>query len=192
MNDTILNFDGPFTFTDGKDSVFLSRHVKSAGIYLWTHRQKNDGTHMIHYVGEATRFGKRHREQLINILGLNYGIFNSEKTQQGVSELLWRGLWRYNTEDAPCKTISEYRRINAQVVSYVESLCIFFAELNIDGKIRKHIEGCIGWNLRNNHPECRQLYPDDNYVGAMKDKNHVQLIITAPEVIRGLDASIPY
>jgi len=86
----------------------------------------------------------------------------------------------------------EYQRLNEDVVRYVEAISIFFAEMNLESTLRKHIEGCIGWNLRSNHPECKQLYPDDNHVGTMKVKKNGQLLITAAEVIRGLDASIEY
>ncbi len=55
----------------------------------------------------------------------------------------------------------------------------------VDTKMRKHIEGFIGWNLRNNHHEWKALYPDDNHVGAEAAKDHGELKITAPVLIRG-------
>ncbi len=192
MSDLQLHFDGPFTFFDGPDSVFRSRFCRSAGVYLWTIRQASDNTHLIHYVGETTQLGNRHREHLVQILGLNYGIFHPDKAQQGVCEFLWGGSWRDRTANGPGRTISEYQRLREDVVRYVEVMSIFFAELKVDSRLRKHIEGCIGWNLRNNHPECKQLYPDDCHVGTMTDKKHGQLLITAAELIRGLDASIRY
>jgi len=192
MSDLQLHFEGPFTFCDKPDSVFRSTFCESAGIYLWTIRQTNDSTHLIHYVGETAQLGNRQREHLIQILGLNYGIFDPDKARQGVCELLWGGWWRDRTPDAPSRTLSEYRRLNEDVVRYVEAISIFFAELNVESKLRKHVEGCIGWNLRSNHADCKQLYPDDNHVGIMKVRESGQLLITAPEVIRGLDASTGY
>jgi hypothetical protein len=192
MSDLQLYFDGPFTFCAGPDSVFCSRFCGSAGVYLWTIRQPSDNTHLIHYVGETVRLGNRQREHLIQILGLNYGIFDPDKARHGVCELLWRGLWRDRTADGPSRMLSAYHRLSEVVVRYVEAISIFFAELNVETSVRKHVEGCIGWNLRNNHPECKQLYPDDNHVGTMRDKETGRLLITATEVIRGLDASIPY
>lgn len=192
MNELILNFSGPFTLTDGKNSVFRSRHAKSAGIYLWTIRQKSDNVHLIHYVGETTRLGSRHREHLTQILGLNYGIFAPEKAQRGVCEPMWAGLWRDKTEDGPGKALTEYKRINEHVLKYVEIITIFFAEIIVEDKIRRHIEGCIGWDLRSNHPESKQLYPDDNQVGPMYERSHGHLLINVPEVIQGLDDCISY
>ena len=69
---------------------------------------------------------------------------------------------------------------------------MFFAELKVENRLRRHIEGCIGWNLRNKHPEYKKLYPDDNQVGTMKEKNNGELHITSSEIIKGLDSRIPF
>lgn len=86
--DILLNFAGPFVFTGDGTSVFEAPCAYSAGIYLWTIRQRSDNTHLIHYVGETTALASRHRAHLIHILGLNYGIFHPEKAQDGICELL--------------------------------------------------------------------------------------------------------
>jgi hypothetical protein len=192
MNNIDLNFIGPFTFSGVRDSVFQSAFAKSSGIYLWTIKQHNDSTHMIHYVGETASFAKRHKEHLIQILGLNYGIFDAEKAQLGVCELIWNGLWREKSSDAPLKLLEAYKTIHEEVMHYLSIINIFFAELVIGDLMRKHIEGCIGWSLRNNHPEAKALYPDDNHVGTMKKKNNGELLISSTEHIRGLDSCILY
>jgi hypothetical protein len=186
-----LNFVGPFTFTAGERSVFHFPGT-AAGIYLWTIKQRSDQTHLIHYIGETLSLGNRHREHLIQILGLNYGIFHPDKAQEGVCELLWPGLWRDKAPDGPSRQIEAYQAIHEQVTQYLAILNIFFAELNTEARLRKHIEGCIGWNLRNNHPTGKTLYPDDNHVGTGAAKDRGELRISAPEPIRGLDARIPY
>lgn len=187
-----LNFAGPFTFTGGESCVFQAPCAGAAGIYLWTIKQRSDQTHLIHYVGETLSLGKRHREHLIHILGMNYGIFHPDKAQEGVCEVLWPGLWRTKTLDGPSKLIEAYQAIHEQMVRYLSVVNIFFAELNTDDHLRKHIEGCIGWNLRNNHREWKALYPDDNHVGTLPVKDRGELRVSAPEPIRGLDARIPY
>ena len=192
MSDIDLNFVGPFTFIDGNTCLFHSAFAASSGIYLWTIKQNADNTHLIHYVGETASLGKRHREHLIHILGLNYGIFDSDKARQGIIELLWKGLWRDITADGPSLQLEAYQRIHQDVLRYLSILNIFFAELNVDSNLRKHVEGCIGWYLRNNHPEHKALYPDDNHVGTMKEKNKGNLRIKASETIKGLDGIIPY
>jgi hypothetical protein len=78
------------------------------------------------------------------------------------------------------------------VMRYLSILNIFFAKLNVDNHLRKHVEGCIGWYLRNHHPEHKALYPDDNHVGTMREKNNGHLRISVQETTRGLDGVIPY
>jgi hypothetical protein len=187
-----LNFIGPFTFTGPKNSLFHAPCAKSPGIYLWTIRQPNDNSYLIHYVGETTNFAKRHREHLIHILGLNYGIFDPIKAQNGVCELVWRGLWRDKSPDGPLRQIEAYHSLHETVLHYLSVINVFFAEIEIETRLRKHIEGCIGWNLRNNHPEAKSLYPDDNQVGTMKEKNRGELVISSNENIQGLDRHIQY
>jgi hypothetical protein len=190
MTNITLNFEGPFTFRGGK-SVFHSPFAASSGIYLWTFRQRDD-THLIHYIGETVSLGKRHREHITQILGLNYGIFDTGKAQEGVCQLLWDGLWRDRTPEGPARQIEAYQTVHDDVICYVDALNIFFAEVEADTRLRRHIEGCIGWNLRNIHPKFKALYPDDNRVGTMPNKNHGELLITSSESIRGLDSKISF
>lgn len=187
-----LDFVGPLTLVEGSNCLFHSPFAGSSGIYLWTIKQAADNTHLVHYVGETDSLGKRHKDHLIHILGLNYGIFDAEKAQRGVSELLWKGLWRDKTADGPSALVKAYGSIHADILRYLSVLNIFFAEFNGDNRLRKHLEGCIGWHLRNNHPEHRGLYPDDNHVGMMKYKINGDLLITTSETIRGIDPIISY
>lgn len=187
-----LNFVGPLTLMEGSNCLFHSAFAASSGIYLWTIKQVADNTHLVHYVGETVSLGKRHRDHLIHILGLNYGIFDPYKAQQGVSDLLWQGLWRDKTADGPSRLVKTYGSIHEDILRYLSVLNIFFAEFNGDNRLRKHIEGCIGWHLRNNHPEHRALYPDDNHIEMMKEKKNGELRIATSETIRGIDAIIAY
>jgi hypothetical protein len=190
--DISLSFVGPFTFTGGGSSVFESPCATATGIYLWTIRQRSDGTHLIHYVGETVALANRHREHLIGILGLYYGIIHPEKAQQGVCDWLWRGLWRDRSSAGPARQIESYGTLHEYIIRYLSIINIFFAEVHTETQLRKHIEGCVGWNLRNNHPNFKALYPDDNHVGTLAVKNRGILRVTASEVIRGLDSEIPY
>lgn len=187
-----LDFVGPYSFQDSNLSVFKAPCASSAGVYLHTIKQQNDGSHLIHYIGETTSLAKRHREHLTNTLGLNYGIFDYKKAQVGILELVWPGLWRDRTPEGPSRQIKAYHVVHDSVIKYLSVLNIFFAEVDTDRALRKHIEGCIGWNLRNKHPELKALYPDDNRVGVMEDKNHGLLRIRTTEKILGLDTEIPY
>ena len=192
MKDIQLHFLGPFTFTTEDASVFECTVALCPGIYLWTIKQNIDGSRLVHYVGETTSLGDRHRQHLTSILGLDYGIFDVDKARHGVCELLWKGLWRDKSPSAPSNQIAAYETIHNQVLRYIAAIDIFFAEFHGEKQLRRHIEGCIGWNLRNNHPDCKILYPDDNQIGTWPDKNSGVLRITSSEPIRGIDPDIPY
>ena len=192
MTDVELHFDGPYTFTPGERSLFHAPCAQATGVYLWTFRQDVDGAHLIHYVGETLSFAKRHREHLIHVLSMNYGLFEPEKAQQGVSEILWPGLWRRRSADGPAECLAAYATLNEAVRRYLDALCVFFAPTSVETNLRKHIEGCVGWNLRMWHPVHKVLYPDDNHIGTNRDKTHGVLRITSSEMIRGLDPEIPY
>ena len=143
-----LVFQGPYCFSNRESSVFEQRLQLVPCIYLWTIRQRNSSDHLIHYIGETNQLGLRHREHLINILGLNYGIFDPEKAKGGVADLIWPGLWRDRSSEGPINTLANYQRLNETVMEYLLVIEIFFAELDVEKEMRRHIEGCIGWNLR--------------------------------------------
>jgi hypothetical protein len=192
MADLRLHFDGPFGFIEGEDCIFESRWAYSSGIYLWAIRQQARKAHLIHYVGETAQLGKRHREHLVQILGLNYGIFDPEDAEKGICTVLWKGLWREKNLAATPKAINVYEELQGKVMRYVRSLKIFFADVPVESQARKHIEGCIGWNLRNKNQHCKQLYPDDNRVIALPDKTNGELHLTSSAEILGLDSCIAY
>ena len=190
MTDIGLHFEGPFTFTHGERSLFHSQQANLPGIYLWTFKQERDGSHLIHYVGETVSFAKRHREHLVHVLSLNYGLFDPDHAKQGVSTLIWPGLWRDRSADGPSRLLTRYPELTKVIPQYVGALTVFFAELDTDTLLRRHIEGAIAWNLRKKHPEAKCLYPDDNHVGTSKILHKARLLISASEPIQGLDAEI--
>lgn len=187
--DTIeLHFHGPFSFLNKANFLFGCEYAGSKGIYLWT--IKSNLGYLIHYIGETTNFSKRHREHLINILGLNYGIFEVSQVREGKQVLIWRGLWRFKSSVPIEDLLKIYPKIASQVIEYINSLDVFFAELDCDLNIRRHIEGSIGWNLRNNYPDFKVLYPDDNHIGKKPGKMMKKLVITSDEKILGLNPEI--
>jgi hypothetical protein len=73
---------------------------------------------MIHYVGETVNFAKRQKYHLIQILGLNYGIFDPSEAKTGKSILLWNGFWRDKhkmTFDAG----NVYEKLTSPTISYI-------------------------------------------------------------------------
>ena len=190
MNDLSIHFVGPLTFGAGPDSLFHSPLAASAGVYLWTVRQDRNGTHLIHYIGETYSFARRQREHLIHMLGMNYGIFDPDDARAGKSTRIWPGLWRDRSADSPVRLLERFESLAQVAVRYIRQMSVFFAEIDGDKKLRRHIEGCIGWNLRNRHPELCSLYPADNHLGLSRTPFHVRLHITSAEPIQGLDPEL--
>jgi hypothetical protein len=185
MTQLSLNFEGPYSFVENEISIFQCKYKESHGIYLWTF--KTSFGYLIHYVGETTRFANRQREHLINILGLNYGIYDPVSAKNGKLVPVWNGLWRDKTNDHIQELLRKYSNLSIDVIQYIEQMDVFFAEIDIDTETRRHIEGSIGWNLRNTHEKYKVLYPDDNHVGTKSKKIGIQLVITSNENILGLD-----
>ncbi len=103
MSEVRLDFQGPFSFVESSSSIFKAPCASTGGVYLWTIRQRDDDTHLIHYVGETNSLADRHYDHLNHILSLNYGIFHPEKAQEGFCELVWPGLWGRRMPDDPSK-----------------------------------------------------------------------------------------
>ncbi len=186
-----LNFMGPFSFINEKNSIFLSSIAYAPGIYLWTVQQEKDKSFMIHYIGESINIAKRQKEHLINILGLNYGIFDPILLKKGFLKKVWCGLWRDNSNEAPIKAIKIYKDNHEIILKYLSVIDIFFAKTNVDTSLRKHIEGCIGYNIRLKHPKASTLYPKDNKVWINKKEKYIgKAIISCNVNIVGLDKNI--
>ncbi len=78
------------------------------------------------------------------------------------------------------------------MIEYLSIINIFYAVTNVENHLRTHNEGCIGWNLRNKHPEYKVLYPDDNHIGTKAEKTIGTLLISSDDRIMGLDEKIAY
>jgi len=189
MEPISLHFHGPLTFTPGERCLFHSPLQDAACVYLWTIRSDLDGLYYIHYVGETTDFGARQREHLVHVLGMNWGIFDPVEARQGVQKRIWPGLWRDGSQDGPARLLQAYARGSTDVLRYIEALTVFVAETDVDRRLRKHIEGSVGRNLRDNHRDKSALYPEDNHIGVGR-RIGASLLITADAPIAGLDPVI--
>lgn len=190
MNGLTLHFFGPYSFQNGENSLFHSPYAESEGVYLWVIKDKTRNLNYIHYIGETVSFAKRQREHLINIMGLNYMVLDAESAVQGIEKVLWKGMWRDRSMNGAGKALEAYDSVSSKVTDYISVIDVYFAPTNMKSDIRRHIEGSIGWNLRNNHPECKVFYPDDNRVGTKFEKLGETITITSDEPILGLDSEI--
>lgn len=187
LHTIILNFYGPFKFVRGVNYLFSSDMVKKEGIYIWTIKDEKANVHYVHYIGETKSFGKRQREHLIQMTGLNYGIWDSELAREGISKMIWKGMWRDKSAEAMAFLLENYVDLSYSVKNYIGIINVFFAPTIIDTHLRRHIEGCIGGNLRNKYPLLKTFYPDDNHIGSNEYRLGWKIILNIPEDIAGID-----
>lgn len=190
MKQISLHFNGPFSFSDSGTSLFHSKHNHDEGIYLWVIKDQNKNINYIHYIGETTRFSRRQREHFTNMLGLSYYVIDPDLAKQGVHKIIWNGMWRDKSNDAVNTTMEHHAALGDQIINYIKSIDVYFAPTKLSSNVRKHVEGCIGRNLRNKHPDATLFYPNDNRVGTMKDNLGQTVSISSDEVIAGLDTDI--
>ena len=189
-----LHFHGPFSFAGGEHSVFISPVSDRPCIYIWT--MKYEGANYIHYIGETKKsFLKRQLEHLRNILGMEYGLYDVQKTSTGVLQLIWNGFGINRNikkrEDLSNTILAAYESRNAEILEYVRGISIFSAPIYIEDGLRRHLEGCIGWSLRDNHKEYSSLYPLACRCNKGKMLGKV-LYVTCDEPIMGLDEYLNY
>ncbi len=186
-----LNFIGPYGFENiVKDLIHDGKEIE--GIYLWAIKQSNSNRYLIHYIGESTKIIKRQQEHLIEILGLNYGIFNPLELSKGKIELVWDGLWRKRHSDRIGDVLRVYPDIKNSVIEYIKSINIFLAKTTVDTNERRHIEGILGNHLRTKRKEFKSIYPDDNRVILRKNMGDYEISIHSESEIMGLDTNIPH
>jgi len=190
MTQKSLHFFGPYSFLKGKKSLFHSEYSQNEGLYLWIIKDTDNNINYIHYIGETTKFAKRQKEHLVQILGLNYYVIDADLAKQGVHKILWNGMWRDKSKDAVTNAIKSYNTVSVYVVKYIECIDVYFAPTKFPRDIRRHIEGCIGWNLRNKYPVLTRFYPDDNRVGTRAEWLNKKISISSDEPIAGLDREI--
>jgi hypothetical protein len=188
MDDITLEFVGPYKFWGENNNIYSDSNKNLPGIYLWTF--KTNIGYLIHYVGQTTNFASRQKAQLINILGLNNGIFDASEAVRGNLKIIWKGLWRdRKNESFESELKAVYLNNKTEIIDYIEAIDIFFALLDLPKQRREHIEGTIGWNLRNNHKDYKVLYPDDNHIGTSTPYGCKLKIINTHNIL-GLDNEI--
>lgn len=184
---TVLTFHGPFTFTKGDAYLFNTRFVKSEGIYIWTIRDEVDNVNYVHYIGETVCFGRRQRQHLIQITGLNHRILDADFARQGLEKVIWSGMSADKTRNAAAHLLENYNEVSKKVIAYIGLINVYFAPTTFDLRLRRHIEDCIGWNLRTKYPELRKFYPDEDHVCRMGQRLSQRLTLHLPEEIAGID-----
>lgn len=189
MSSLALHFDGPYTLTPGAQSLFTALGADVAGVYLWT-LPSADGRLCVHYVGETKHFASRHREHLVRILGLDYGLPDLDAARQGRLAWRWPGLWRLKTPDAPAMALACYEALAAEALRYAETLRIFVAPLDGGRALRCHVEGLLARHVRAAPGGAASLYPPDNRTLPGRTSYDLHIDVTAAAPIAGLAMSL--
>lgn len=184
---TTLTFHGPFKFTRGEHYLFNTDFIKSEGLYIWTLKDEVDNTNYVHYIGETVCFGRRQRQHLIQITGLNYRIIDADFARQGLEKIVWNGMWRDRTPNAVADLLESYNDVSKKVTDYISLINVYFAPTTVELRLRRHIEDSIGWNFQRKYPELKKFYPGDH---PLRTKMHwlgQRLLLNLPEPIAGID-----
>ena len=89
-----VKFDGPHpAYSETRDVLADCKNRKEGGIYFWAIRV-GDSFRITHIGQTGTSFYQRMKEHIINTLGGNYRISDTEALARGDSKILWDGLWR--------------------------------------------------------------------------------------------------
>lgn len=183
-----LHFHGPFSFVDRGHGIARCEFAGCEGLYVWV---LSDGRRRcVHYVGETTRFLKRHREHLTNILGMNYGIFRADAVAADDPVPLFPGMWRMRGGDPLTATIERWESLSRPVLEYLNSIEVFFAPTQLPSELRKHLEGRIARQLTERHPEAARFYPADNWTRTLPAPLGRRVAIASDHAIEGLDREI--
>lgn len=119
--------------------------------------------------------------------GLNYRIIDPDFARQGIEKIIWNGVWRDKTSNAVANLLNSYDKVSIKAIAYIGLINVHFAPTAFEAHLRKHIEGCLSWNFRNNYPNLKTFYPDDNRTMAKAQRLGKQLIVNLPEEIAGID-----
>lgn len=182
----VLDFQGPFKFA-GENSLFRCPLAKKAGVYIWVIRDELHEINYVGYIGETESFARRHREHFKSTLALDYSIIDIEAARQGVEVVLWPGMWRDKSDTATDKVLENYLTLNQKAIEHVMYRDVYFAATDVDTQLRRHIEGTIGWNLRNNHKDLNKFFPDEDRIRVSKNKYDIKLEVNLPTKIAGID-----
>jgi len=181
-----LNFVGPFSVME-VDTLDL---LNAPGIYLWA-VQIPSGVYRVTYVGETGRtFFQRVKEHIIQKLGGNYRICDTEALKRGEEVVVWNGLWRSGTRRKVGELLADFETISAIAKANLLVEQLFVAEIECDNELRRHIEWGIVQSLRSSATASSLLPKDIRYRASRDDTPLPHIVINCPVTVEGLPNNI--
>jgi hypothetical protein len=184
-----VKFDGPYGLTSRTTHplVFEQAIAAEQGIYLWAIPYRSGG-YLVSYVGETgASFGRRLREHVIQTMGGNYRICNSDLLVQGQAEVLWNGLWRRGTQHKTLEYLEEAERFAPLARRELQLTTVFAAPLHIPVRVRRRIEAGLAPHIRSQGDPASSLLPGDiRYHPRRDSEDPVPVEVRCPELVHGL------
>ena len=192
QSDLLLEFQGPYSwFAAGPvGSILDPPQGKAHGIYLWT--VPTESGELVYYVGETGRqFSIRFREHLVAQLSGMYHVHDPAAFQLGKKSMLWPGLYDRCHRVDLCDFVQRLPELAEPLQKFVNVFHFFIAEIDVDSRLRKRIEGAIADHLVR-QPGIVGSFQEAGikYVRRRKDEPSVQIGVRSSKEICGLPACL--
>lgn len=185
-----IKFDGPHpTCTETKDVLADCKHRKMGGIYFWAIFVSE--SYRITHIGQTgTSFYQRMKEHIINTLGGNYRISDSEALARGESVTLWDGLWREGTRERLPVFLRDSTRLFEEAKRNLKLEQVFVAPLEAEDRMRRRIEGAIAAQIRQDKTASSLFPPDIRVLGRLTTETAIRVKIVTPVKVLGMSEQL--
>ncbi len=181
-----VKFDGPHpAYSETQDVLADTKNRKAGGVYFWAIRV-GDAYRITHIGQTGTSFYHRMKEHIINTLGGNYRISDSEALAKGESKVLWDGLWREGRRECLHEFLRDSTRLIEEAKRNLKLEKIFIAPLEVEDRMRRRIEGSIAKEIRKDKIASSLFPPDIRVLGQLTTESAIPVRITASVKILGL------
>jgi len=185
-----VKFEGPFpAYSEVKDVLADCRNRKCSGVYLWAIKV-NDGYRVTHIGQTGTSFYQRMKEYIINTLGGNYRISDTDSLARGEVKVLWDGLWREGKRDLLPEFLRHSSRLFEEAKRNLKLEKIFVAPMVVEDRIRRRVEGAIAKQIRRDRTACSLLPPDIRVLGRLTTEAPLPIRIITPVRVMGLTGQL--
>ena len=181
-----VKFDGPHpAYSETRDVLADCKNRKEGGIYFWAIRV-GDSFRITHIGQTGTSFYQRMKEHIINTLGGNYRISDTEALARGDSKILWDGLWREGRRECLPEFLSNSTKLFEEAKRNLKLEKIFVATLDVEDRMRRRIEGGIAKHIRKDKIASSLLPPDIRVLGRLTTETPIPIRIVTTTKILGL------
>ena len=181
-----VKFEGPFpAYSETQDVLANCKHRKAGGVYFWAIKV-NDSFRLTHIGQTGTSFYQRMKEYIINTLGGNYRICDSDALTRGEVKVLWDGLWREGKRELLPEFLRRSTPLFEAAKRNLKLEKIFVAPMDTPDRMRRRIEGAIAKQIRKDKTASSLLPPDIRVLGRLTTEAPIPIRLVLPVKILGL------